>query len=85
VKTTQINYNGSATTISGQVEVNNLAINGTGYSAGNFTIANTSRLVASKVSPASGSLEIGDLTTPIYIGGILYNPFSPSSTFFPQW
>jgi hypothetical protein len=84
-KTTNINYTGNATTISGQLEVSNFAVNGTGYSAGNFTISSSSKLVASKIEPATGSLELGNLTTPVYISGILYNPFSPTSSFFTQW
>jgi hypothetical protein len=85
LKTTNINYSGGATQISGNLETSVLAANTSIYSAGDITIANTNKLVASKIVPASGSLEIGSLTTPVYINGFLYNPIDFTSFKFSQW
>jgi hypothetical protein len=87
-KTQAINYNEEETIITGTLQTQILNTDGNINCGGNLTLPTTSKIVANKLEPLSGSIEIGNLTTPIYIGGFLYNPLdlsSLNSIRFSQW
>jgi len=69
VQTTGMSYTGGITTFSGSLSSSSLT---------------ASTINSSNIGTSDSVVNIGNLTSAVYIGGILYDPFS-SPTFFSQW
>ena len=86
LKATGMTYAAGTTTFASNVVANNLYSNGAITSTGNVSIAYGSHLYCNSLTTISGAdaINIGELFQPVFIGGALYFPYSPSG-FVSQW
>ena len=78
-----MNYTTAVTTFSNTLEASSINSDSTINSTGNINIASGSVLNCNQLSSVSNVISIGNLTSTIYINGILYNPLYTST--FSQW